>query len=149
MKGTDMKKIGSVICFSVLVLLLFVTPVMSSDDWVEYDKNEDGSILLYNKGSIVKSGGKNVVQVWKKWIFSDEEREKTLKIVNNTEGWNKLSYGISLDQIDCKNMKLQILSITLYDTDGKVLISGNPDKTNGEYIVPGSNGDTLRKTVCK
>lgn len=148
-----MKKVGSFISLSFLVLFLLVGCEKSSSDWVEYSMNDDGGIWLYNKKNITKSEGKDIVKVWTKWIFTDEEKEKTLKIVKNsgwsTEGWDKLSHRITSNKIDCKNKKVQLLSITDYDTEGKVLNNGNNEELEWVYIVPGSMGHILWEKVCK
>lgn len=148
-----MKKFSSVISLSFLVLFLLVGCGKSSDDWVEYHSTEDMSVNLYNKKTITKSGGKNIVQVSVKWIYSDKDREDRIKDTRNgglsTEGYSKLSYGIFLEQIDCKNKKTRILSITDYDTDGRVLFREDYDKLIWISLVPNTNGDRLREIVCK
>lgn len=125
----------------------------SSSDWVEYGRTEDGDSWLYNDKNITKSRGKNIVQVWVKWILSDKQREERIRRIRkvglSTEEWGKLSQEVSLLQIDCKNKKCQILSMTDYDTDGNVLNTGNVDKPEWIYIVPSSYWDILRKKVCK
>ncbi|MHB8138000.1 MAG: surface-adhesin E family protein [Smithellaceae bacterium] len=147
-------------CKRILVEKRILTPPKrssvsenSSSDWVEYTRTEDGSILLYNKRNITKIGGKYIIQVWTKWIYSDEDREKTLIKVRNsglsTEGWSKLSYCLPLYQIDCRNKKLQILSNIQYDNGGMVLHSGSYDKQKWDYIVPDSTGEVLLKKVCR
>ena len=127
--------------------------VCPKSDWVKYSMTEDGNVFLYDKTNITKSGGKNIVQVWTKWIYSNKEREKELKVRRksgfSTEEWDKLSYSIFLNEIECKNKKLQVLSVTIYDTDGNVLNKWDNDKPKWTNIVPGSDGDVLRKKVCK
>ena len=148
-----MKKISSVISLSFLVLFLIVTPVIGSSDWVEYGRTSDGTVMLYDKKNITKSGGKGIVQVWMKWIYSDKPREKFIKKARNsglsTEGWDKLLYGIILYQIDCKKKKSRLFSVIQYDEGGNVLHNDHVDEPKWDYIVPDSSHDNLQKIVCK
>ena len=80
MKGIEMKKISSVISLSFIVLFLLVTPVMGSDDWVEYSHDKDGV--------------KYIVQVWEKKFLSDKNKKKYIQVRRHsgksTKGWDKL-----------------------------------------------------------
>ena len=147
-----MKKIISVISLSFLVLLLLVSNVIGSSDWVEYRTDENGSVWLYKKGNIEKKGGNYIVQVWDKLVYSDKGREKyiqknTEKGLSN-EGFDKLSNIKGLKEMDCNKRRYRLLSTTWYDTDDKVLYS---DSIEGDwdYIVSDSYGDILFKKVCK
>jgi len=147
-----MKTVYSVIFLPCLIILIFlVTSVNGTSEWVEYGKSTDGSVYLYNKVRI-KHMTKNLVQVWKKQVFSDEGREEYIQFMRkngqSTEGLEKLSYNLSLIEINCKTESYWILSITHHDTNGDV-ISFSTDKTDWDYIVSGSMMDTLRKEVCK
>lgn len=123
-------------------------------DWVEYGRSKYGDYLLYNKKNIMKSGKKNIVNVWDIHIFSGEGRmdlyyRKKRKGVS-TYGWDILSHSIVLTQIDCNNKKSKILSIIEYDKEGKTLFqSSYDDEQKWEYIVPVSIEETLRKKVCR
>jgi len=148
-----MKTISSIISLPFFIIILLITPVMgSSDEWVEYDMSKNGNIYSYNKVNI-KHRTKNIVQVWIREVFSDEGREKIIQPMRKgglpTEEWEKLSHTLVLDEIDCKKRRHQILSITHYDTDGKVFFIHSYDKPKWDYIVPRSTMNTLRKKVCK
>ena len=146
-----MKKISSVISLSVLFILLFVTPVIGSEDWVKiyYD---DESVCLYNKVSI-KHLTKDIVQVWEKTLYSYKGKEETIEWMTksglSTEGYDKLSENRILYEIDCEKKRMRILSINEYDIDGKVLFSRDNIKSEWNNIIPDSNGYNLRKKVCK
>ena len=144
-----MKTVYSVI-FSVLFVLLLVTPVIGSD-WVEYGKSKNGDVFSYNKVNIKRT--KNRVHVWIRTVFSDEGREKEIQPLRTgglpTEEWEKLSHTLVSDEISCKERKHWISSITYYNTDGRVFFSHSYDKSNWDYIIPGSLVDILRNNVCK
>lgn len=148
-----MKTVYSVIFLSFLFIILLVTPVKGSSDWVEYERSNTGNIFLYNKVS-VKHRTKDIVQVWYKLVYSDEGREECIQQLKNRgflikEEWDRLSHRLVLKEIDCKNEMSRFLSVIFYDTDGSVLESKSFDKRDWGYIVPNSNMDILRKTVCK
>jgi len=146
-----MKKISSVVSLSVLVLLLLVTPVICSSDWVEYGESRDG-ISSYNKVSI-KHLTKDIVQVWSKIDHSDEGRNKLIQLLSKTgstpEGWDKLSHSLYFMEIECKKGMSRYLSKRFYGGDGGVLYSMDLDNSKWDYISPDSMGNTLRKEVCK
>lgn len=145
-----MKTVHSVILLSVLIILLFVTPVFGSD-WVEYEENNN-FITSYNKVTI-KHRLNSIVQVWCKRVFSDEGREGENQIRRDygvwTERYDKLSYTINLYEINCKKGMFRIISGINYDTDGIVLDSYSNEKVKWDYIVPDTMIDSLRKKVCK
>jgi hypothetical protein len=147
-----MKKISSVICLSFLVLFLIVSTVIGSSDWMEYYTDNDGTIWSYKKVNIDKGKGKYIVQVWEKRVYSDKNREEQIldrtKDGLSTEGWDKLSEGKGLVEIDCKKLKMRVLSVINYDTDGKVLSSDSFDENKWKYIIPDTLGETLRNKVC-
>jgi len=152
--GSGVKKICSVIILLVQIIFLLVTPVTGSDDWVKYFVDEYGNVLSYKKVNIDKDGGKFIVQVWEKDVFSDKSKEKiinySIKHGLFTEGYNKLSYEMCLLEIDCKKQKYNLLSYFYGDTDEKFLYnSESRDKSGWRDIAPNSRVDILQKKVCE
>ena len=49
LKGIDMKRISSVISLSFLIILLFLTPVIGSDNWVEYNRDTKNHSMVFKK----------------------------------------------------------------------------------------------------
>jgi len=152
-KGIDMKKITSVISLLFIVLFIFVGNVYSSSDWVEYKTDKDGDVYFYKKVNVEKKDGNHLIQVWDKIVFSDEGREKYIQILkkigSSTEGRDKLSYSMTLKEIDCKKERSRDLSISQYDMDGHKIYQGNFDKPEWNYIVPDSIGESFMKKICK
>ena len=151
MKKIDMQTIYSVLFLPFLIILLLVTSVNGSEDWVEYGMSK-GDILLFNKDRITHKT-KDIVQVWTKLIYSNDGREKYIQHMKasrrSTKGLDKLSHTMVLYEIDCKKKMYRTLSITNYDKDGIVLFSHSSDKPNGEHIIPDSIFEALQKYVCK
>jgi len=145
-----MKLIHSVIFLSVLIVLLPVTPVLGSD-WVEYGKTSLGDVYSYNKVKIKHR--KNAVQVWVRFVYSDEGRKRYIqgmrKYGGSTEGYDNLSQTLTLYEINCEKGMSRVLSIIEYNNQGVTLYRGSSDKSKWIYIVPGSVKDNLRKKICK
>ena len=148
-----MKKVSSVVSLSFLVLLLLVTSVRSSSNWVEYYRNPDGNILLYQKVNIQKDKGNDIDKVWVKRVFSDVGRKKYIQLTKNKGVWtkelDKISHIVGLNEIDCKKRMNRQLSVVIYDTDGKIIGSISNNEPKWTSMVSGSEMDSLRKEFCK
>jgi len=135
--------------FSVLILLLIVSPAISSSDWIIHYTDTNGDVIYYN----IENRENNVVQVWVKRVLSDEGAKEFIEDSKNNglpaEGWSRLEHFTSLYEIDCKEKKGRVLSVVIYNKDGKAVYSGSFGKPQWEDTVPGSIGDTFRKKVCQ
>ena len=147
--GEMMKKIGSVISLSFLVLLLLVNPVNGFSDWVIFYTGKKGNVASYKNVTIEKGREKYVV----KEVFSDKGREEYIQDRTekglSTEGYEKLSNIQSLSEIDCKEKKIMNISVFYFDTDGKQLNSHFIDKPKWVKIPNNSFFNSLLKEVCK
>jgi hypothetical protein len=150
-----MKNMNPFIYLSFLVLFLLVSCVSSSSNlekyendnyWVNFDDNDDG-VYSYKKVNIEK----DVVQVWRKIIFSDEGREKNIQyLIENgyqTGVFDKLSEKRDLIEIDCKTQKKRTVSTTWYDKNKKIFVQYYDEEWS--YITPNSHGETILKGVCQ
>jgi hypothetical protein len=142
-----MKTFYTVIFLPFLIILLLLNPVNGADNWAEYSSSNDGTNIYYKKVSI-EHKKKDMVQVWFKVVFSDEGKKDYINQMTDKK-WDKFSHILILQEIDCKKKMVQILSVTDYDTDGKVLETKSPDKPEWDHIDTGSMGDNLRENVCK
>jgi len=146
-----MKPIHSVMFLPFLLILLLVTPVIGSPDWVEYGRSDNGNIYSYHTGSM-KQKTKDIVQVWVKLVFSAEGRQDYIKRLRDrgesTEGYDKLSHTLSLVEIDWKKPRFRILYGSEYDLDDHELFRGSREAP-WKDVVPNSTEEILRKRVCK
>ena len=147
-----MKTVYSVIFLPCLIILLLITPVIgSSDDWVEYGRSYNDNVYFYNSVRI-KPTTKDIVQVLTKKVYSDvgkqEYIEERRKVDFTTEGYDKLSHTLDLYEIDCKKKMNNLLSISHYDMDNKILYHHSYDKPDWNYIISSSMFDYLREIVC-
>ena len=120
-----------------------------NNDWVNYGETNNDNVYLYKKVNIKK----NVVQLWRKTVFSEKGREEIIQYLTkmgvSTEGYDKLSYVIGLMEIDCKKRKIRTLHINFYDSNVHVLHSSDYDPLVWGYIIPDSGDEHLLKKVCK
>lgn len=145
-----MKSFNSVIFLSILFILLFNNPVFGSD-WVQYGMSSDGNLYSYDKND-VKYSNNDIVQVWERFDFSDEGKDRQIKTLldekDSIKGWEKLSYSVSFSEINCKERKTQLLSLTLYDRNNGILQSYLSDTPDWKEILSDTPGDTLRELLC-
>ena len=143
-----MKKIRSAFVLTFLASFIFAVPVIGSDDWEKNYTDANGDIVLYK----VEQRTKETVQVWGKRVFSDTGREEFLRDRRengfSTKGWEKLGHFTSLYEIDCRKKIGRLLSVVIYDTDGKVVYADSFGKPKWDDILPDTVGDTLHKKVC-
>ena len=152
-----MKKISPVIYLSFLVIFLIVGCVSNlsnlvkpgnDNDWVKNYTDTNGDVIFYK----IEHRVKNVVQVWGKRVFSDEGRKEFIQDRIDNElsilGMDKLENFTSLYEINCNEKTDRVLSVVVYDTDGKI-VSSSFDETKWESIVPNSIGDSFLSKVCR
>jgi hypothetical protein len=121
----------------------------SSVDWVKLYTDTNGDKVFYK----IESRAENVVQVWGKRVFSSEGGNEFIRdrIDHGLSiaGMEKIGHFNTLYEIDCKNKTDGVLSVVIYDADGRIILADSFGNTKREYIVPGSIGDSFRKEVCK
>lgn len=145
-----MKKFYSIMAHC-LIVILFASPVIGLDDWVEFGRTDNGNIFFLNKAKIEyqKNG---IVRVWEKKIYSDEGRKELISAYKKNEfpaeKFEKISYCLGLKEIDCEKDMLRLLSLTFFDLNNNVLLSHNYSCSNWENIVPISLYSDLYKKLC-
>jgi hypothetical protein len=148
-KGIDMKKISSIISLSFLVLILLVSNVNSSSDWLKFYTGKMGNVTSYKKVTTENGQEKYVV----KEVFSDTGRKEYIQDRMgkklSIEGYDKLSNIQSLSEIDCNKRMIMNISVYHFDTDGKKLDSYLVDTPKWVKIRNNSFFDILLKEVCK
>lgn len=165
-----MKTSGSIISFSLLVLLLTgclgssSNPVKSVSDaygniapltWIKFGSDDGGNVYFYEKGNLETDDGNRIVSVWEKNILSDKTREdyiqKRKEYNQSIEGWEKLSEIKNLTKIDCIKQAYKTSSIMFCDKNGKVLdyINFSERKRDWKNVYPDSRVEKLMKEVCK
>jgi hypothetical protein len=159
-----MKKLKAILILTGIVVVLVISFMIyqkyftedfvklpgDKDNWVKLSGNKNENVFLYSKDS-VKQISKDTFKIWTKKIYSyvvrKKEIQKRTKFGKFTEGYDKVSYSISLLEIDCKENMGRGLDDIDYDKEGKELSSKNYGY-NSFHIVPDSVVDYLRIKVC-
>jgi hypothetical protein len=137
------------IFLSFLVVLLLVNPV-SGSDWRPLG-TRNGNIVSLDKKS-VKHTANNVVRYWMKLTLCDDSKREILhsRLEDglSNEGWNKLSYGVSVNEINCQARQTRGELLSLYDADGNQLYH---QEISGDWslIEPDTGPDLIQKLVCE
>lgn len=134
-----MKSFKSIVFFLMLFFLLLAYPAsVRCENWVQYLKSADGTVLSYDKDSIADRT-KSIKQVWFRRDVSFISREKLIQKMKDqgfpVAGYDKLSHHVVLFVINCKEQKSKPLSTIDYDTEGKELFrNGSIDQPNWDDI---------------
>jgi hypothetical protein len=134
-----MKSYKSGIYYSLLFVFLLSYPgTVQCENWVKYLEYADGSVLSYDKDSIVDRT-KSIKQVWFRRDVSAQSREKLIQRMKDqgfpAEGYDKLSHHVVLFVINCKEQKFKGLSTIDYDTEGNELFRNSSiDQPNWDNI---------------
>ena len=142
-------------------------------DWKFYSADRDDSLYFFDKESIVHLPG-DIVQVWTKCVWSEKYKEQMREMNvdwlsrkpssqrerdNIEESMAKLrrvSYEVTLKEINCKTRTTRRLTESQYAEDGGLVdttsqkdLSYLDEKTGSPYIKPGSIEEILYNVVCK
>jgi len=165
-----MKKIGSVISLSFLIILLlvFVNPLNGYSESVESEQNvnllkgtpriPDSKVwesispdYYYNKISLTKSSNFMYVYIYK--IVTDNQRKNVIEMLKKNDLEKSIKYKnwdhyISLNKFDCKNRKSKFEEIINYDDEGNILYQYTYKDSKWKIIPPETLTEELYNKVC-
>jgi hypothetical protein len=126
-----------------LMVFLFLPQIANSADWNMYGMNK-GEAYLYDKHTLKYTG--EMVRVWTRLVLS----EKSIGDLKNLLGqkYNGVTYSNYLEEVQCTDKKIRVLSIVFYNKENDVLGSVNYDDSNWVVIPPESVFDRLHNKVC-
>lgn len=172
--------VRAVFLMLAVILLISGCEMRNQPDWVVYHTDEEG-IYLYDQANIEKDEQQHIVKAWNGALMSDVYRKNMIgpRVQDGTLPGEMAALSVvrNLETIDCANKKYKLSIVVLYDSDGKILLSGydedhpewkhilslllqekdgtvlrtryKTDASGWRNIVPDSHGDLLRKEVCK
>ena len=146
------KKIFLMLMTIGFILSIFVIDVMG-EDLIKLNDFQKGTVSYYDKDSIKRES--KTVKVRDKIKFNEKNGDWMnweLFCIKDSDPYrdcNKLSYYMSLYEINCKEDRVCSLSVVLYDEDGKVLDTLWDPSSKWEFIASGSIEDQLKSIVCK
>jgi hypothetical protein len=141
------KNVQSIIC--LVIFFIFANQAWAAG-WIYFDKAAVGDVY-FSKNSI-KKVDKNIILVWNKVILSKEGKTKyflALKGIHKApQNPSMLSYYTKLMEIDCINRKIKDISVTFYNSKGKVVYSSSKSEV-GDWnaILPDTVGEKLIRIV--
>jgi hypothetical protein len=146
-----MKKIY--LLLSVITVLSLVSHVHGAE-WLSIGKDRVGNELFYDREILIKRST-DIIEVWMKGIYSDagrkERMQERVRSKATVERYEKLSYSLELQGINCAKRQFRIMAYTDYSSDEGILykfISEQQPSEGWEFIAPDSVGEIMYKAVC-
>lgn len=135
------------------ITMIFIIPAAHGTEWFSIGEDMAGNELFFDVESLVQHAG--IVKTWMKAIYSDEGRKERIKdrVIRkaSVERYERLSYALELQEIDCVRKTFRILAYADYSSDGKILHKSIMDlqpSEGWEPIAPDSMGEVVNKMVC-
>jgi len=142
------------ICFLLFAITTFsFVSTGHGAEWFSIGEDRAGNELFFDVESLVQRSG--IVKTWMKAIYSDEGRKERIRdrVIRkaSVDRYERLSYALELQEIDCVKRAYRILAYADYSSDGGILHKSIIDlqRSEGwEPIAPDSMGEVIDKMVC-
>lgn len=142
------------ICFFLCAItMFFMIPATYGAEWFSIGEDRVGNELFFDVESLVQHSG--VVKTWMKAIYSEEGRKERIRdrVIRKASvaRYERLSYALELQEIDCVRKAFRILAYADYSSDGGILHTSIMDlhpSEGWELIAPDSMGEVIDKMVC-
>lgn len=143
-----------IICFLLFAFVMFflVSPAQGAE-WFSIGEDKAGNELFFDLDSTIQRSG--IIKTWMKAIYSNEGRKERIRerIIRqaSVESYERLSYALELQEIDCVRKEFRILAYADYSSDGGILhrsILDQKPSQGWEPIAPDSMGEVIDKIVC-
>ena len=138
---------------SAITILSLVSQVQGAE-WLSIGKDRVGNELFYDREILIKRST-DIIEVWMKGIYSDEGRkarmQERIRSKATVERYEKLSYSLELQEVNCAKRQFRIMAYTDYSSDEGILykfISEQNPSEGWEPIAPDSMGEKIYQTVC-
>ncbi|MGD9578639.1 MAG: surface-adhesin E family protein [Syntrophorhabdus sp.] len=141
-------------CFLLFAITIFsfLSPVHGAE-WFSIGEDRAGNELFFDVESLAQRSG--LVKTWMKAIYSDEGRKERIRdrVIRkaSVDRYERLSYALELQEIDCVRKEFRILAYADYSFDGGILHKSIMDlqpSEGWELISPDSMGEVIDKIVC-
>ena len=145
-KNTDREKRKTVKTIAALIPAILLSSLCFASEWELFGVSSDGSCYYYHKNTIRRDEG--IIKVWEKVVYSEKAKLEQIKANSKIDGIENLSAEIRLLRYNCSSGTVNIKSITMYDSDGGVILNDSSDKANLSHITPDSISEELYKELC-
>ncbi len=126
-----------------LLVFLFVPQVTIAADWNMYGMNK-GEAYLYDRHTLKQTG--EMVRVWSRLVLSDKSIGELTNLLGKK--YENVTYSNYLEELQCTDKKIRVLSIVFYNKENDVLGSVNYDDSKWVVIPPESIFERLHHKVC-
>ena len=142
--------------FLILFSIVMLFPVSQSQgaEWLSIGKDRVGNELFYDPDTLTKLPT-GITKVWMKGIYSVEGRkeriQERIKGKLTVENYEKLSYALELQEINCVKREYRVMAYTDYSSDGGILhkFTVEQQPSGGwEPVTPDSMGEIVDKIIC-
>lgn len=136
------------------IILFFIVFQAEGAEWLSIGKDRVGNELFYDPDTLTKLPT-GIAKVWMKGIYSVEGKkeriQERIKGKLTVENYEKLSYVLELQEINCVKREYRVTSYTDYSSDGGILHKFTVDQQPSggwEPVTPDSMGEIVDKIVC-
>jgi hypothetical protein len=143
---------GTCFLLSAFVMFFLVSPAQGAE-WFSIGEDRAGNEFFFDLDSLMQRSGR--IKTWMKALYSDEGRKERIRerIIRqaSVEHYERLSYALELQEIDCVRKEFRILAYADYSSDGGILhktILDQKPSQGWEPIAPDSMGEVIDKIVC-
>jgi hypothetical protein len=143
------------ICFLLFAItMFFIVSQVQGAEWLSIGKDRVGNELFYDPDTLTKLST-GITKVWMKGIYSVEGRKERIqertKGKLTVENYEKLSYVMELQEINCAKREYRVMTYTDYSSDGGILHKFTVEQQSSggwEPITPDSMGEIVDKIIC-
>jgi hypothetical protein len=152
MKKNKFRMILLFVFFPVTLILVFGSiEYVRGDDWELFGTQKSTGTTYYYNTKKISHPAKGVVRIWCRKILGNKDKESVIDIQRQydsyTPKWDRLSYEMSLYEMNCNDKTYAIKDITQYTDKGEVLDNLKFDEKL-VVIPPGSLTENLFNKVC-
>ena len=120
-------------------------------EWVYFNKTLSGD-YYYDKESIT-SGGKGIVKVWEKQIYSEKGKQDYIRQLKEKGIYDTkledLSYSVDLHTIKCSTREFNVIYWVHRNSEEEIIDSCSGPSPSYNQISPESIIESLYKILCK
>jgi len=114
-------------------------------NWEKCGRSKNATIYYDTKGITLLPKG--IVRVWGAEVYTAEGVQ--LNVQEFGQGYKDVASGVMRIEINCREKRMRVLSITSYSQAEIVIGSESTPNAQWEGILPDSIGESLYILVCK
>ena len=120
---------------------------MQAADWRLFAETQADIGMIYYDAANITHPSKDIVRTLLRLVYSKDG--VALQVKEQGKRYEDLSYALILLEVNCAAEKNRVLQSTSYSRNENVISSNQSQQAEWSFIIPGSTGEILYKTVCK